>query len=114
MIHAAPAAQPVLYDRMSKVIFQVSYEIKPDKRDTFQKLAGQLRKEMSAAGLNYGIYHLQGSENTYTEVFVCESAEEFDALEDRFTDSVQMLIDKLSDMIVDGKMRYATFNEIGA
>lgn len=97
---------------MSKVIFQVSYEIKPEKREAFLKLAGQLQREMHTSGLNYGIYQLQGAENSFQEVFVCESAEEFDALEDRFSDSVQMLIDKLTDMI-DGKMRYSTLNEIG-
>lgn len=108
-----PYTSRYFYFRMSKVNFQVSYEIKPEKRDAFLKLAGQLRREMLACGLNYGIYQLQGAENTYTEIFVCDSTEEFDALEDKFSDSVQMLIDKLSDMIVDGKMRYATLNEIG-
>lgn len=98
---------------MSKVIFQVSYEIKSEKRDAFLKLSGQLRREMLASGLNYGIYQLTGAERSFAEVFICESAEEFDALEDKFSDSVQVLIDKLADMI-DGKMRYATLNELGA
>ena len=97
---------------MSKVIFQVSYEIKSEKRDAFLKLAGQLQREMHASGLNYGVYRLQGAELSFVEVFVCENVEEFDALEDKFSDTVQMLIDKLADMI-DGKMRYTTLNEIG-
>ncbi len=95
---------------MSKILFQITYEIKPDQRDMYRRVANQLRREMQNLGLTYNVYEVQGTERTFTEVFTCNSQEEFDALEDSFSDTAHMLIDRLADL-VEGKMRYSTLTE---
>ena len=96
---------------MGKVIFQISYEIREDKRTEFLSLAAKLRSEFQSLGVNYGIYNVQGRELAFNEIFICESQEEFDQLEDRSNDTVQILVDKLA-RCMNGKMQYTTLNEL--
>jgi len=96
---------------MGKIIFQIAYEIKPEKRTEFLALAAKLRTELRSLGVTYGIYDVQGHENEFNEVFTCENQEEFDELEDHSNDTVQLLVDKLAKCM-NGKMRYTTLREI--
>lgn len=96
---------------MGKVIFQISYEIRTDKRPEFMTIAAKLRTELQSLGVNYGIYEVQGQENAFNEIFVCETEEEYDELEDRTNDTISVLVDKLA-RCVNGKMKYTTLREL--
>lgn len=95
---------------MGKIIFQISYEIRTDKRPDFTTIANKLRSELRGLGLNYGIYEVQGQENAFNEIFICETQEEFDELEDRTNDTISVLVDKLARCL-NGKMKYTTLRE---
>ncbi len=96
---------------MSKIIFRVSYKIKEEKINDFRTLAAKLRTEFGNLGVNYGIYNVQGHELEFEEIFICESQEEYDQLEDQSNDTVQLLVDKLA-RCVNGKMQYTTLHEV--
>lgn len=98
---------------MPKVILQISYEIKPEKRDEYLALAAELKRQFAGEQKkNYTIYEQKGKKNFFVEEFVCESEEEYEALEDGMTESSEELVNRLELMLKDGKARYATLIEI--
>jgi hypothetical protein len=98
---------------MSKVILQISYEIKPEKREDYLSLAAELKGHFSGEQKkNYSIYEQKGKKNFFIEEFVCNSIEEYEALEDGMTESGEELVNRLETYLKDGKARYATLVEV--
>ena len=98
---------------MSKVILQISYEIKPDKRDDYLALATELKNHFAGEQKkNYTIFEQKGKKNFFVEEFVCNSVEEYEALEDGMTESGEELVNRLETYLKEGKARYATLLEI--
>jgi hypothetical protein len=98
---------------MPKVILQISYEIKPEKREAYLALAAELKNHFSVEQKkNYSIFEQKGKKNYFVEEFVCNSVEEYEALEDGTTESGEELVNRLETYIKDGKARYATLMEI--
>ena len=99
---------------MPKVILQISYEIRPEKREEYLALAGQLKRHFSEdQKKNYTIFEQKGKKNFFIEQFVCGSMEEYEALEDGMTESSEDLVNRLETILKDGKARYATLVELG-
>ncbi len=98
---------------MPKVMFTISYDIISEKREEYlalaremlDHLAGRKRKE-------YTIYEQKGKANSFVEVFLCESMEEFDALEDDQDEKTELLIQRLEEFLKSGKMKYTTLLEV--
>jgi hypothetical protein len=66
---------------MSKVILQISYEIKPEKREAYLALAAELRNHFAGEQKkNYTIFEQKGKKNFFIEEFLCNSVEEYEAL----------------------------------
>lgn len=98
---------------MPKVILQISYEIKPEKRDEYLALGAELKKHFAGEQKkNYAIYEQKGKKNYFVEEFVCNSMEEYEALEDGTTERGEELINRLETLLKDGKARYATLIEV--
>jgi hypothetical protein len=98
---------------MAKVILQISYEIKPEKREDYLALAGELKRHFSGEQKkNYTIFEQKGKKNFFIEEFVCNSVEEYEALEDGMTENGEELVNRLETYLKDGKARYATLVEI--
>jgi hypothetical protein len=98
---------------MPKVILQISYEIRPEKRDEYLALAAEMKRQFAVEQKkNYTIYEQKGKKNSFVEEFVCESIEDYEALEDGMTEIGEELINRLEMMLKDGKARYATLVEI--
>jgi hypothetical protein len=98
---------------MSKVILQISYEIKPEKRDDYLALATELKRHFSGEQKkNYTIFEQKGKKNFFVEEFICNSVEEYEALEDGMTESGEELVNRLETYLKEGKARYATLVEI--
>jgi hypothetical protein len=93
---------------MAKVLFTISYEIKPVKRNEYLSLASEMKNHfVNILGKEYDIFEQKGKKNIFSEVFTCNSIEEYDDLEDASDEKIQELISKLEEMIV-GKMKYQT------
>ena len=98
---------------MPKVILQISYEIKSDKRDEYLALAGEMKRHFAGEQKkNYSIFEQKGKKNFFTEQFVCNSAEEYEALEDGMTENSEALVNHLELLLGESKARYATLFEI--
>ena len=93
---------------MANVLFTISYEIKPIKRDEYLNLASEMKNHfVNVLGKQYDVFEQKGKPNVFTEVFTCNSIEEYDDLEDASDEKIQELISKLEEMIVT-KMKYQT------
>jgi len=98
---------------MPKVMFTISYSVKPEARESYLALAGELKKHFTAVeGKNYAVYETRNRKNHFTEVFVSETLEEFDALEDTQDERSQELVGRLESIIDDDGMKYSTFVEV--
>ena len=98
---------------MPKVILQISYEIKQEKREEYLALATELKSHFSGEQKkNYTIFEQKGKKNFFVEEFICNSVEEYETLEDGTTESGEELVNRLETFLKDGKARYATLIEI--
>jgi len=93
---------------MSKIIFEINYNIKPDKRSEFLEIAGKLKDVIkNNLGKDYDIYENKKDSNNFSEVYICQDEEEYENIEDNNDESVMELTDKLYS-ITDGKVSYIT------
>lgn len=98
---------------MPKVLFTVSYEINPEKREEYLALVKEMKDHfVSQKQKNYTVYEQQGRKNSFVELFTCESMEEYDSLEDDQDEKTEGLVQRLEELLDAGKMRYSTLLEI--
>ena len=94
---------------MAKVIFTITYDIKPEKRDEYLALARDMQSYLtSAKGKNYGIYEQKNKKNSFSEVYVCASEDEFERIEDDQDETTHEMINRLEQYLCSGKMEFAT------
>lgn len=97
---------------MAKVIFTISYEVNPEKRDEFLALSQTMKAHVSKTnGKEYSIFEQKGKKNNFSEVFVFNSMDEYNQLDDQ-DEQMNELVQKLEGLLVDGKMKYTTLIEI--
>ncbi len=97
---------------MPRVMFTISYGIKPEVRDQYLEHVKQLKQHFTATGKkNYSVFEAKGKKNQFTEVFITDTVEEFDALEDNQDDVTQSLVSKLEQFIDKHGMKYSTLIE---
>jgi L-rhamnose mutarotase len=93
-------------------MFTISYSIKPELREQYLALVKEMKDHFTNVGRkNYAVYEAKGKKNQFTEVFVTNSVEEFDALEDNQDEKTQELVGKLDDFVDNGGMKYTTLVE---
>ena len=98
---------------MAKVIFTISYEIKPEKRNEYLSLAKEMKQHLNESkGKNYNIFEQKNKQNSFSEVFICNSKEEFDQLEDDQDEKTEELVNRLEQFLSNGKMKYTTLVEV--
>lgn len=97
---------------MPKVILQISYDIDPDRREDYERLAGEMNQHFTQVRKkNYSIFEQKGKKNTFVEQFVCDTVEEYEALEDDLDEKSEDLVNKLETLLKD-KARYVTLVEV--
>lgn len=100
---------------MTRILFTISYEINPEKRESYLQLAEEMKRHLVGEKKNnYGIYEHKGKKNSFTEVFLCQNQEEFDQLEDGEDEKTEELVSRLDEFLVNGKMKYTTLVELGS
>jgi len=93
---------------MPKVIFTISYAIKPEERAHYLTLVGELKNRLATVGKNFSVFETKGKRNHFHEVYVFNSEDEYDALDDNQDEQTQDLLSKLEACVDDGGMKYAT------
>ncbi|MBI3365543.1 MAG: hypothetical protein HY033_11605 [Ignavibacteriae bacterium] len=97
---------------MGKVIFTISYDVIPEQRDEYLALTREMKTHLVEKNAkNYSVYEQKGKKNSFSEVFVCSSREEYDQLEDQ-DEQMSQYIDRLESLLADGKMKYTTLVEV--
>ncbi len=96
---------------MSNVVFQIKYKINPEFREDYLKVVGELKAQISAAGLiSYDIFESK-NENEFCEMFLFENKEAYDNYDDS-DEMISLLMDKLAAMIIEGSMEYSTYKKL--
>lgn len=97
---------------MPRVMFTIAYGIKPELRDQYLEHVREMKQHFTATGKkNYAVYETKGKKNQFTEVFLTNSIEEFDALEDNQDEMTASLVGKLDQFIDQHGMHYSTLIE---
>ena len=97
---------------MPKVMFTISYGIKPELREQYLGLTKEMKEHFTTVGRkNYSVYEAKGKKNQFTEVFLTNSVEEFDALEDNQDEKTEALVRRLEEYIDAEGMKYTTLVE---
>ncbi len=98
---------------MPRVIFTISYGIKQESREQYLVLSKEMKEHFTNVGKkNYSIFEVKGKKNQFTEMFITNSMEEYDALEDNQDETSQALVKRLEDFIDNDGMKYTTLIEI--
>lgn len=98
---------------MAKVIFNVQYEINPEKRDDFLSSVKELKNLVKAEGLeSYSVFEVKGKPNMFDEVFIFNSEEAYEQYDDAADERMNVLLSKLEEMKVPKSTRLNTMYEI--
>ncbi len=98
---------------MSKVIFNIQYEVSPAKRDEYLGVVRELKNLLKAEGLeSYAVYEVKGKQNHFQEVYTFSSSEAYEQFEDDQNERTNILINKLNDLTKDNSTKYTTLYEI--
>ena len=98
---------------MGKVIFSIGYNIIPEKREDYMTLIRELKNLVKADGLeSYSVYELKNKKNTFSEIYVFSSAQAYEDFDDNQDERVDILMTKLSDLIVEQTTSYTTQFEV--
>jgi len=97
---------------MPRVLFTISYGIKPEARAAYEAHVVKLKNHLTTvAGKNYSVYEVKGKKDQFMELFITESVEEFDALEDNLDQESEALIAQIEEFTDENGMKYTTYVE---
>jgi antibiotic biosynthesis monooxygenase (ABM) superfamily enzyme len=97
---------------MAKVMFTISYTIKPDHRSSYLAMIGELKARLATLGKNYAVYETKGKRNHFNEVYLFNNEDEYEALDDNQDEQTQELLSKLESCVDNGGMKYTTTVEV--
>lgn len=98
---------------MEKVLFTIKYEILPERRNDYLNVIAELKTLIKAEGLeSYSVYEVKGKPNTFAEVYSFSNKQAYEDFDDDPNERVDLLMNKLSDMIKQQSTQYTTLFEI--
>ncbi|HSD64786.1 MAG TPA: hypothetical protein VLB50_13370 [Ignavibacteriaceae bacterium] len=98
---------------MPKVIFNIQYEIPPEKKEEYLSVIKELKNLLTAEGLeSYSVYETKGKSQHYQEQYIFNSVEAYEAFDDDQNERINILINKLNDMTIEGSTKYTTLYEL--
>lgn len=98
---------------MPRVLFTISYSIKPDQRSNYLTWIADMKNHLVNVGKkNYSVFEAKGKKNQFTEIYVFNSEEEYDALDESQDEHTQELLTKLESCVDAEGMKYSTAIEI--
>ena len=97
---------------MPRVILTIAYAIKPEKREGYLQLAREMKEYfVNVKKKNYGIYEGKVKKNQFTEIFISESMDDYEALDDNSDEKAESLVNRLEEFINGDGMKYNTIVE---
>ena len=99
---------------MSKIIFEINYSVYPEKRDDYLESIEELKsliKENTSS--DYLVLENRKISNNFSELYIFDSEEDFDNMEDNQDERTNELIEKIFNLfVVNQKLNYSTKDEI--
>lgn len=98
---------------MGKVIFSIAYNVIPEKRDEYLSVIRELKTLVTAEGLeSYSVYELKNKKNSFSEIYLFDSMQAYEDFDDNQDERIDILMTKLSDLIVEQSTHYTTQFEV--
>lgn len=99
---------------MSKILFQINYDVHSDKRNEYLSAVSELKDYLkSAKNQDYMVVEDMNKQNNFTEIYVCENEEQFEAIDDGSDDKVfEITTNILKNYVMNGKTKYSTSKEV--
>lgn len=98
---------------MGKVQFSIKYSLLPGKNDEYLKIVKELKNLIDSDGLeSYTVYTVKGKPDTFQEVYTFANKEDYEEFDDDPNERVDILMNKLSELIKGNTTEYSTLFEI--
>ena len=98
---------------MSKVNFNIQYEINRDKREEYLNIIREIKNLLKFEGLeSYKVFEVKGKPNNFHEVYTFISNEAYENFDDDQNERLNILINKLNELTVDNSTKYTTLLEV--
>jgi len=99
---------------MAKILFEIKYDIKPELRDEYLETIKELRSHIiNGSNKNYLVVENKQKPNNFTEIYICETEEEYENLEDEADSITNELTSRIASRFISGgKTKYSTFYEV--
>ncbi len=98
---------------MNKVVFTIRYEIQKDKLDEYFKIVRELKSLLKGNGIeDYSVFNVKRKENEFVEIYIYESREAWEEFDETTDERVDILMNKLADIIIDKTTKYSTLFEL--
>ena len=98
---------------MAKVIFSIQYEIIPEKRDEYLDVIRELKNLVKSEGLeSYSVFEKKSKKNNFEEIHIFSSKDAYESYDDNGDERIELLMDKLSNIIKGNTTQYNTLFEI--
>jgi hypothetical protein len=93
-------------------MFTISYEIDPAQRESYLALSQEMKSHIKGMnGKDYWVFEQKTRKNSFTEVYMFDSVDAYDQLEDE-DETMNGMIQRLETMLAGGKMKYTTLVEL--
>lgn len=90
----------------------ISYDVDPAKRSEYLALSQEMKNHLAETnGKDYSVYEQKAKKNSFTEVFIFNSMEDYDQMEDQ-DETLNGMIQRIEGMLAGGKMKYTTLVEL--
>lgn len=98
---------------MGNVLFEINYNVKPEKREEFLNIINKLKSLYSNDSVMlYKVFEDNKINNNFTELFIFEDENKFEIFEDKQEDIISDLIrDMFDNIILDKKVKYSVKRE---
>jgi L-rhamnose mutarotase len=100
-------------ERMSRVLFSISYDIIPNKRAEYLDVIRELKSIVKSDGLEtYSVFEQKAKENSFQELYVYVSKEAWEEADESENERIDILMTKLSDLVKEKTTHYSTLFEV--
>jgi hypothetical protein len=99
---------------MAKIVFQISYDIIPEKREDYLNTIKKLQSHLiQNSGKNYMVLEDKNKKNHFSEMYICANEDEYENLENETDEITFELTNQIfSSFVADQKANYSTHFEI--
>jgi hypothetical protein len=99
---------------MAKILFEINYNVYPEKREDYLETITELKSLIKEkTNSDYLVMENRKISNNFSELYIFDSEEEFDNMEDNQDEKTSELIEKIFDeCVVNKKLNYTTKDEI--